>query len=144
MDTPGKFTIRLATWQDDKAKLQDLRRQVFIVEQQVPESLEWEKADASCIHALAVDAQGKAVATGRLLSGGHIGRMAVLKQWRRCGLGSAILEFLVGRARQQGLKEVHLNAQMHALGFYARHGFLEHGAEFMDAGIPHRKMTLRL
>ena len=144
MDSPEKFTVRLATWRDDQAALQDLRRAVFIVEQQVPESLEWDEADAVCIHALALDAQGKAVATGRLLPDGHIGRMAVLKQWRSCGVGSAILECLVGCARQQGLDVVQLNAQTHALGFYARHGFLAHGAEFVDAGIPHRKMKLRL
>lgn len=144
MDSPGKFTVRLATWRDDQAALQDLRRRVFIVEQQVPESLEWDEADAVCMHALALDMCGNAVATGRLLPDGHIGRMAVVPQWRRRGLGSAILEFLVGYAREQGLDVVHLNAQTHALGFYARHGFVAHGAEFMDAGIPHRKMKLSL
>lgn len=137
-----QFTVRAASWRDDLAALQDVRRRVFIVEQQVPEVLEWDGADAVAVHALALDAQGRPIGTGRLLPDGHIGRMAVMSQWRRRGVGSAILEFLIGCARQQGQTAVHLNAQTRALGFYARHGCVAHGEEFMDAGIPHRRMTL--
>lgn len=143
MGAPWQFTVRAASWRDDLAALQDLRRSVFIIEQQVPESLEWDAADAVAIHALALDAQAQPIATGRLLPDGHIGRMAVVRPWRRRGVGSAILEFLIGRARQQGHAAVHLNAQIRALGFYTRHGFAAHGEEFMDAGIPHRRMTLK-
>lgn len=144
MDLLRKFTVRSATWRDDFGALQVLRRRVFIVEQQVPESLEWDEADAVCTHALALDAQGNPVATGRLLPDGHIGRMAVLPECRRRGVGSAVLNFLIGCARQQGFKAVQLNAQTHALGFYARRGFVARGDEFMEAGIPHREMTLKL
>ncbi len=134
--------VRAASWRDDLAALQALRREVFIVEQHVPESLEWDEADAQSIHVLALDITGQPIGTGRLLPDGHIGRMAVLQPWRRHGVGSAILQFLIARARDAGREAVHLNAQTHALGFYARHGFIAHGAEFMDAGIPHRQMTL--
>lgn len=142
MEPSRQYTVRLASWHNDRTALQNLRRGVFIVEQQVPETLEWDDADATCIHALALDAQGRPIGTGRLLPDGHIGRMAVIPQWRRRGVGGAILEFLIGHAWQQGHAAVHLNAQTHALGFYARHGFVAHGGEFMDAGIPHRRMTL--
>lgn len=142
MEPSRQYTVRLASWHDDRTALQNLRREVFIVEQQVPEELEWDDADATCIHALALDAQGRPIGTGRLLPDGHIGRMAVVRPWRRRGVGGTILEFLVGRAWRQGHAAVHLNAQTHALGFYERHGFVAHGGEFMDAGIPHRRMTL--
>ncbi len=142
METSFRYSVRPASWRDDRAALQDLRRRVFVIEQQVPESLEWDEADAACLHALALDAQLRSVGTGRLLPDGHIGRMAVLREWRGRGVGGAILDFLIACAWQQGHATVRLNAQIHALGFYARRGFVAHGDEFMDAGIPHRRMTL--
>lgn len=142
MDTLRNFTVRTASWHEDLAELQALRRAVFIVEQQVPEELEWDEADTISVHALAIDRQGLALGTGRLLPDGHIGRMAVARDWRRRGVGSAILVFLLAQARQRGLDSVQLHAQTHALAFYARHGFAVQGGEFIEAGIPHRVMTL--
>ncbi len=142
MENPGKFTVRNASWRDDLVALQALRREIFIIEQQVPEVLEWDAADADCVHALALNAEAQAIGTGRLLPDGHIGRMAVITSWRRRGVGSAILEFLISRARSEGHAALHLHAQSHALAFYQRYGFIAHGAEFMEAGIPHRQMTL--
>ncbi len=142
MDTPRKFTVRAASWRDDIAPLQDLRRWVFIIEQQVPEELEWDEADAAAVHALALDAGGCPVGTGRLLPDGHIGRIAVVREWRCRGVGSAILQWLVARAREQGCHAAHLHAQTHALGFYASHGFIAHGEVFTEAGILHRAMSL--
>jgi predicted GNAT family N-acyltransferase len=70
--------------------------------------------------------------------------MAVIRDWRKRGVGAAILERLIDCARKRGDPAVHLNAQTHAIGFYQRYGFVAHGAEFPDAGIPHRKMTREL
>ena len=84
------------------------------------------------------------MATGRLLPDGHIGRMAVLKGWRGRGIGGQILARLVDRARSRGDLEVVLSAQVQALAFYRAHGFVEEGAEYMDAGIPHRTMRRSL
>lgn len=142
MEMPGSFTVRLASWRDDQSALQDVRREVFIVEQQVPEALEWDDADAMSVHALALDARRLPIGTGRLLADGQIGRMAVVRDWRRHGVGSTILDLLLALARQQGYSAVHLHAQTHALGFYARHGFVVHGETFTEAGIPHRLMAL--
>lgn len=142
MEMPGSFTVRLASWRDDQSALQDVRREVFIVEQQVPEALEWDDADAMSVHVLALDARGLPIGTGRLLADGQIGRMAVVRDWRRHGVGSTILDLLLALARQQGYSAVHLHAQTHALGFYARHGFVVHGETFTEAGIPHRLMAL--
>lgn len=140
MDMTRNFQVRTASWHEDHAMLRDLRHRVFVVEQRVPEELEWDDADAGCTHVLALDEHKQPIGTGRLLPDGQIGRMAVLPEWRRRGVGSAILEFLLDRARERRLK-VRLNAQTHAIGFYARHGLVAQGDEFMDAGIPHRRMT---
>ena len=143
MPSLTEFTVSTAAWQADMACLKDVRRTVFILEQQVPESLEWDEFDAVSVHVLA-HAQDRAIGTGRLLPDGHIGRMAVLAAWRGRGVGAAILEFLVDGGRRRGDAALHLNAQTHAIGFYERHGFVAHGGEFHEAGIPHRRMTLIL
>lgn len=135
--------VRPATWAADMAALMAIRRAVFIVEQQVPEALEWEAADHSARHWLAA-LDGEVAGTARLLPGGHIGRMAVLAAARGRGLGSALLTAAVAGARADGCLDAFLHAQVHALPFYARHGFVAEGPVFMDAGIPHRTMRLRL
>ncbi len=140
MKSSPEFSLRTATWTADEAALQDLRRMVFIIEQQVPESLEWDEFDAVSVHALAQNAQGGAIGTGRLLPDGHIGRVAVRRGWRGRGVGGAILDFLIDCARRRGDHMVQLNAQTHAIGFYERHGFVAQGEEFPDAGSPHRQM----
>ena len=138
------YTVECVTWRDARDRLSAVRRAVFVVEQGVPEDLEWDEHDAEAVHALASTATGIAVGTGRLLRDGHIGRMAVVSEWRRCGVGSAILQTLLGTARALRYAEVKLHAQTHALQFYARHGFATSSEEFMEAGIPHREMFLRL
>jgi predicted GNAT family N-acyltransferase len=138
------FTVREAAWHTHRVELQAIRRAVFVVEQRVPEELEWDEADARCHHVLAFAPGDEAIGTGRLLPDGHIGRMAVLAAWRGRGAGSAILNRLLELARQKCFDIVRLHAQSHALGFYAKHGFAVTGDELMEAGIPHRAMTLRL
>ena len=70
--------------------------------------------------------------------------MAVVKAWRGRGVGSAILAELIAAAMEKGCDSAILNAQTHALKFYARFGFKIVSDEFMDAGIPHRTMRAML
>lgn len=95
-------------------QLQQVRRDVFIVEQRIPEDMEWDADDALCLHALAEDAAGQPVATGRLLADGHIGRIAVLSGWRGRGARRGDFEYLIGAAERRGHAELLLNAQTHA------------------------------
>jgi predicted GNAT family N-acyltransferase len=60
------------------------------------------------------------------------------------GVGGAILERLVAVARERGDKEIELFAQTHAIPFYRRYGFIESGAIFGEAGIPHQAMRRTL
>jgi predicted GNAT family N-acyltransferase len=135
--------IRVAAWAGDSDALAAIRRRVFIEEQQVPEELEWDGEDACAQHWLALR-EGQPVGTVRLLVDGHIGRMAVLARERKQGLGSKLLRAAIDAAREQAMGEVYLHAQLQALGFYARHGFVAEGEMFMDAGITHRVMRLVL
>ena len=140
---PTLAAIKLGDWEALRQDASGIRHDVFVVEQQVPEELEMDDMDAVCVHAVAYDHQGKPVATGRLLPDGHIGRMAVRLPARGTGVGGKVLQQLVQAARDRSYPEVVLSAQVHAMGFYARYGFLEEGETYMDAGIPHRTMRLR-
>ncbi len=138
------FTVRLANWQDDCLALRLVRETVFIHEQRVPAELEWDKLDTKCLHLLAVDSAESPIGTARLLPDGLIGRMAVLKEWRGRDVGSALVLRLLEEARERQIEQITLNAQLHARGFYVKFGFQIVGKEFMDAGIPHVRMNLRL
>ena len=147
MNNTNSFTVRRAAWNPDGDALAAIRREVFVVEQQVPETEEWDGMDASSRHVIALAANGAAIGTGRLLPGGphaRIGRMAVLKPWRGRGVGRALLSELIAMAREAGFTETRLHAQTHALAFYRKHGYTPVGGEFMEAGIPHVEMRLQL
>lgn len=140
------FTTDLIKWADAHAELTQIRFTVFVREQAVPPEIEIDPLDADAskvTHVVARDAAGVAIATGRLITDGgtpRIGRMAVLRAWRGAGVGSAMLELLCAEAKRRGHGEVHLHAQSHATAFYYHHGFLSHGPEFSEAGIPHQEM----
>lgn len=138
------FSVRLADWANDEAALREVRSSVFVKEQCVPETEEWDGLDAECAHAIAEARDNGVVGTGRLHPTGKIGRMAVLAEWRGHGVGAAILRRLLEEAARSGLESVYLHAQVSVLGFYARFGFVAEGEEFDEAGIRHRLMRLRL
>jgi len=135
------FSVEIVSWADYGETLQRIRDIVFIDEQNVPPELEYDDHDVNYVHALAFDGRKNPVGAGRLLDDGMIGRMAVLKEGRGLGIGRAILLALVNEARKKGLPEVQLNSQVHAIGFYEANGFIAEGDEFMDAGMPHRRMV---
>ena len=140
--TEQALEILPVRWASHARELAEVRRRVFIEEQAVPEELEWDGEDAHALHWLALCA-GQPAGTVRLLADGHIGRMAVLREHRQRGIGVALLRAALAAAAAQGCQEVYLHAQVHALGFYAREGFVVEGPEFDDAGIPHRTMRRR-
>lgn len=124
-----------------------IRRRVFIEEQHVPEEIELDEDDGRAFHVLAL-IDGRAVGCGRFVPHGDgevkIGRMAVRADLRGDGVGRAILEFLMGQARQRGFRRAVLHAQLSAEGFYLKQGFRPIGEVFEEAGIAHRKMEKEL
>jgi predicted GNAT family N-acyltransferase len=136
--------VRLGAWIDLREEAAPIRYAVFVDEQKVPAEIELDDWDALSLHALALDAQGRVLGTGRLLPDGHIGRMAVLQSARGQGVGTALLRALLQAARARGDREVVLSAQTHAMPFYEKAGFIAEGDEYDDAGIPHRQMRLSM
>jgi predicted GNAT family N-acyltransferase len=119
-----------------------IRWQVFVREQGVPEDEELDGQDIGAVHLIAETHSGAAVGTARILPTGQIGRMAVLREHRGRGVGQALLKAALATIAEQGWPRPFLNAQTGALGFYRRAGFVSQGAEFLDAGISHRRMVL--
>jgi predicted GNAT family N-acyltransferase len=132
--------VELLTWEQARAQASGIRFEVFVREQGVPREIELDEHDAVSLHALAFAADGSPVATGRLLPDGHIGRMAVLASWRGKGVGSALLQALMRAARDRGITELALSAQVRAANFYRAHGFQPEGEVYEEAGIAHLAM----
>ncbi len=140
---------------EDMARALEIRRRVFIEEQGVPEAEEIDHHDGDpatvtgALHVLA-RRNGEPVGTGRLLleypadEHAHIGRVAVLAEARRHGVGSVVMHALEAEARRRGVPGITLGAQLHAIPFYERLGYRARGEVFLDAGIEHRWMDLRL
>ena len=136
----NEVSVRIADWQKDNAELRRIREAVFINEQSVPPELEWDSDDQEAIHFLAC-AGDYPIGTARLLADGHIGRVAVVKDWRGSGIGAMLMKAAIEKAEQGGLRRQFLTAQVHATAFYTRLGFEVVSEEFLEAGIPHVDMV---
>lgn len=134
------YRIELMSWEKAQPAAAPIRFAIFVGEQNVPPGIELDDMDARSVHAIAYAPDGKAIGTARLLPDGRIGRMAVVKEWRRQGVGAALLEALVEEARRQGHAEVVLSAQLQSAEFYRNHGFVAEGKVYQEAGILHQKM----
>ncbi len=131
--------IAIMRWDEARHLAYPIRLTVFINEQQVPEELELDDDDPDAWHAVMLK-DGQAIATGRLLSSGKIGRLAVLKDYRGLGMGTALIKSLIEFGQQQGIGQFYLHAQTTAIGFYEGLGFKANGPVFNEAGIEHIKM----
>jgi len=140
--------VRVGGWDQLGRDAGAIRTAVFVEEQNIPAEMEWDDADASCVHAVAYNRFGVPLATGRLLEHvpgvAKIGRMAVVQSMRGSRVGRSVLDALMKAARARGEREVVLHAQLSAAPFYARAGFSERGTVFEEAGIPHVEMVRSL
>ena len=131
-------------WADLQAQLVRVRTQVFIEEQTVPAAIEWDAEDANAIHLLALDHDKNPIGCARILIKGRIGRMAVLKNWRGCGLGRALLSQAIVICRELTLPKIAISSQTHAIKFYQQAGFVVTSDAYIDANIWHVDMELVL
>ncbi len=141
--TETKYQVEVANWHTQRETLRSLRGKVFIEEQNVPQEIEWDDQDEGATHFLLTH-NTVALACGRMLPDGKVGRMAVLKEQRGKGLGRILLDHIVEHARRQGITRLYLHAQEHASEFYLKAGFISYGEPFEEAGIPHAAMELRV
>jgi predicted GNAT family N-acyltransferase len=131
-------------WEQAQPVAGPLRFAIFVGEQKRAFRHRARRPGCNCRHAVAYDVDNKAIGTGRLLPDGHIGRMAVVKEWRRRGVGAEIMAALMSEARKQGHKQVVLSAQLQAAEFYRELGFVAEGKVYPEAGILHQTMVRKL
>ena len=135
----SKIIIKEADFNSHFSDIEQIRTTVFINEQKVPVKLEWDEFDKESTHILAYY-NDKPVGTARLLNDGHIGRMAVLKDYRNRNIGKNMLKYLLDLAKKKSLDNIELSAQEHAIEFYKKYGFSVTSDIYLDAGIPHYDM----
>jgi predicted GNAT family N-acyltransferase len=123
-----------------------VRFPVFVEEQNVPAEEEiddHDRTDGDARHALIRDGDTP-VAAGRYYriegTTAQVGRMAVLAEYRGRRLGRQLLDALVADARGRGFARVALNAQDHAVAFYAKAGFTPFGETLVECDILHQPM----
>ena len=125
----------------------DLRRTVFIEEQNVPENEEVDGDDPDCDHIL-LTVSDIPVGAARLKYYNDfikVQRVCVLKNYRGQGIGSKIINFIIRHVEKNDIRSsVRLGSQIHALEFYKRLGFIEFGEEYLDAGILHKDMEFQI
>lgn len=156
MDSPSPVQIIMTDYDSQSAGIRFVRDRVFLVEQQIPREEEFDDRDHLCIHALAIispttpgpsttSASLSAVGTGRLDpgKGGKIGRLAVLKEYRRQGIGRLLMQAFEQRAADLELPRLWFHAQREAVPFYLALGYTVVSHEFEEAGIPHVVMEKR-
>lgn len=142
IELPGGLTLQLGSWEQLAAPAKRVRFAVFVEEQAVPIEMELDDFDAVSTHAVVFNQESEPLATGRLLPDGHIGRMAVMASARGLGLGAQVLQALIAQAKAKQFPEVVLSAQLHAMGFYQRFGFIAEGEVYLDCDIEHKDMRL--
>lgn len=137
--------VLIQPWGEAAKQASLIRRAVFILEQEVPETMELDEFDPMATHALAY-LNSQCVGTARLVqlnrSRCQIGRMAVLADYRRQGIGGQLLGALIEYGKVKGVFEYLLHAQLIAIPFYEKWGFVPQGEIYDEAGILHRNMTL--
>ena len=136
--------VRQVSSRKELEKAFAIRVRVFVREQKVPEEIELDRDDERAAHFLAFSGEN-AVGTARVVMRGKsakIGRMAVLKSYRRRGVGKKLLKCAVAVARKQNAQNIYLHAQVPVIAFYETMSFRCAGPVFDEAGIPHRKMIL--
>ena len=132
---------------DDISAAFEIRKQVFVIEQGVAAEEEFDSLDDLSVHVLvyALGESQRAVATGRVYYDGQnyrIGRVAVLKDERGKKYGDFVVRMLANKAFLSGAQEVYINAQVTAIPFYEKIGFICFGEEFVEADIKHISMKL--
>lgn len=135
----NEFSYRTGDWQQLRDDAAAVRTAVFVHEQGIPQEFEWDRWDAGSVHAVAYDGL-RPIGTGRLLPDAHIGRMAVLAEYRGKGVGGQLLGRLIEEGERQGVEAFELSSQQAVNGFYRRFGFETVGEPYDEVGIAHQRM----
>ena len=140
----NNLSLEIVKWIDCHKILTLIREKVFIEEQKVTPQLEWDGLDEEAIHFLVFKDKKPIGCARAFVIENHmqLGRMAVLKEYRREGIGRALIEKAIMTARLNQLSAIYISAQCHAIDFYKKFGFEVKSDIYLDAEIPHRDMKL--
>ncbi|WDF54124.1 GNAT family N-acetyltransferase [Mucilaginibacter sp. KACC 22063] len=137
------ITVQKVNNQEDLDKVHEVRRVVFVVEQNCPPELEWEYEDESTHFLAIVDGQPAGASRWRKTDKGYkLERFAVLQEYRGLGVGQELVKAVIADLPADA-NYVYLHAQIQAAGLYEKFGFEKTGPEFEEAGIRHYKMVLK-
>lgn len=133
--------IKIIDWEIESSQARELRKEVFVIEQKVPEEDEWDSDDINATHFVGIDPSTHTViACARLLPSGQIGRVAIKKSYRQQGLGQQLMRHIIKHAELHHVTRLFLHAQVQTETFYRKLGFRPVGDTFVEAGILHQSM----
>lgn len=139
----AKVSVHKIESEADLQKAFAIRIKVFVDEQGVDKSLEYEFEDESTHFLATVEEEPAGTARWRKTEKGtKLERFAVLKEYRGSGIGEALVETIL-KDIQPTNGTIYLNAQTQVVDFYSRYGFTKEGEEFEEAGIMHYTMTYK-
>ena len=135
-----EIEVKIAESEKEFQMCLTIRRQVFIIGQNISEKLELDDDTISATSFLAM-VSNEPIGTARFRYtefGVKLERFAVLKTSRNLGVGKALVLFILNQLKDE--KTIYLNAQESVISFYSKLGFEKVGDIFIEAGIPHQKM----
>jgi len=143
----SKFSYKLVTGDVELQKAFEVRRQVFVREQSISEDLVFDGHDREALHMVVKDGE-RVIGSARVQfladNQAKLERMAVLKRYRRKGIGKGMLLFLDAVWKDKQVQQVIIHAQFEVVPFYKLCGFDGFGLPFREAGIKHIKMRKQL
>jgi predicted GNAT family N-acyltransferase len=143
----SKFSYKLVTGDVELQEAFEVRRQVFVREQGISEDLVFDEHDREALHVVVKDGE-RVIGSARVQfladNQAKLERMAILKRYRRKGIGREMLLFLDAVWRDKQVRQVIIHAQLEVVPFYKLCGFDELGLPFREAGIKHIKMRKQL
>ena len=139
----SKFGYKLVTGDVELKEAFEVRRQVFVREQDISEDLVFDGHDKEALHMVVKDGE-RVIGTARVQfltdNQAKLERMAILERYRRKGIGKEMLLFLDAVWKDKQVQQVIIHAQLEVVPFYKLCGFDELGLPFQEAGIKHIKM----
>ena len=142
-----ELSYKLVTSDSELEGAFEVRRRVFVEEQDIPEDIELDEQDKEALHMVVKDGD-RVIGTARVLflpTGlAKLERMAILQPFRRRGIGSRIISFLTEELRNRQVEQLVLHAQYAVVAFYKSCGFEETGPPFLEVGIKHIKMQRQI
>ena len=139
-----KLKIKLAETSEELKQILDIRKIVFIEEQKVPKEVEIDEYEKEATYFIAyLKSEPVGCARIRYKDFAKLERIAVVKKYRKQGIGTKITNYLIDYCHKKNIYDIHINSQLYVVDFYEKIGFKKVGEIFYEAGIKHVEMILQ-